>query len=103
VAENRQSVLDQLGNLRTPNAEAARVVSLLQQAMIHSIEADRHYRDWLITVRPRPGSCSLPENSDFELARQEDGRATAAKGAFVSAFNPLARRFRLRTWSEAEI
>jgi len=104
VADNRQSLLDRLGDLRVPNDEAARVAALLRRSLSHSVEADRHYRDWLTHVRTRrPGSCSLAQNDDFALARQEDAQATSAKQAFVAAFNPMAARFDLRTWSAGEI
>ena len=104
VADNRQSLLDQLGNLATPTSQAGQIASLLQSALAHSIEADRHYVDWLNYVDGLGlGSCSLPANDDYTLAQQQDAAATAAKSAFVRAFNPVARRFNLRTWSATEI
>jgi serine/threonine-protein kinase len=100
VVGNRQSILDQLGDLRAPTEPAARVTLLLQAALSHSIAADRHYRDWLNYVQGlQRGSCSLPRNEDFAMAQQEDRNATAAKQAFVAAFNPLAARVHMRTWS----
>ena len=101
VADNRQSLLEQLGSLQTPTPEAARVATLLQAALSHSIEADRHYRDWLASLAG--SGCPLPQTSDYSLARSEDGPASAAKREFVAAFNPLARKFHRRTWSESEI
>ena len=104
VADNRQSILDRLASLDAPNARTAQVESLLQSSMSHSIAADIHYRDWLNSVQNTSfDSCSLPQTTDFSLAQAEDRQASAAKQAFVSAFNPLAAQFGLRTWSESEI
>ena len=102
VADNRQSILDQLGNLQVPTQQATEVVTLLRRALRRSIEVDRHYRDGFFTVGPNTG-CPLPPNPNFTLARNSDAGATAAKERFVAAFNPLARRFHRRTWSAGEI
>jgi hypothetical protein len=101
VADNRQSILEQLGALQTPTAEAGRLVTLLQQALQHSIEADRHYRDGFLAVKAT-AACPLRTNSSFELARKSDARATAAKERFVATFDPLAQRFQRRTWLASE-
>ena len=102
MADNRQSILDQLDNLPAPTQQASHVITLLQRALQQSIEVDRHYRDGFFTVGPTTG-CPLPSNPDFTLARTSDARATAAKERFVTAFNSLARRFHRRTWSAGEI
>ncbi len=98
VADNRQSLLDQLGGL-TPPAAGQRASVLLQQALAHSIEADRHYRDWLSSA----GGCSFAQTSNLTAAQREDALASAAKRRFVAAFNPLARKFQRRAWSDTEI
>ena len=51
---------------------------------------------------PAGSHCPLPGNAGFRLASAADARATAAKRRFVTAFNPLARRFGGRTWSPGE-
>jgi hypothetical protein len=102
VADNRQSVLVQLGNLQTPTEEADDAVTRLQQALQQSIEADRHYRDGFFAIGPRT-ACPLPRNRDFRLAARSDAQASAAKARFVAAFDPLAARFHSRTWSAGEI
>jgi hypothetical protein len=101
VADNRQSILGQLGTLQTPTQEADDAVTLLQRALQESIEADRHYRDGFYGV-PRPARCPLPRNADFDLAARSDARATVAKRDFVATFDPLAERFGRRTWSASE-
>jgi DNA-binding winged helix-turn-helix (wHTH) protein len=99
VADNRQSVLDQLGGLQAPTQQAADAVTVLQRALQDSIEVDRHYRDGFRALTN--ARCPVPRNRDFLLAAPADARATAAKRQFVAAFNPLARRFERQTWSAA--
>ena len=103
VADNRQSILEQLGSLQAPTQEADDVVTLLQQALQQSIEADRHYRDGFFSIAEPKRGCPLPPNPHFRLAGKSDTRATAAKSRFVAAFDPLAQRFHRRTWSVSEI
>jgi len=100
VADNRQSILLQLGTLQTPNEQADEVVTLLQGALQQSIEADRHYRDGLFAVAPE---CPVPRNASFRLAAKSNAEATTAKKRFARAFNPLADQFGRRTWSAGEI
>jgi serine/threonine-protein kinase len=102
VGDNRQSILEQLGTLATPTQQASHLVTLLQQGLQDSIEADRHYRDAFAAVgAPGPG-CTIPENEDFKLAAKADSRATAAKKHFIAGFDPLAVRYGQRTWSAGE-
>jgi len=98
VADNRQSILGQLGALPTPTPETATLVTLLQRALQESIEADRHYRDGFLALGDT-ATCPLPGNRDFDLAAQVDRRATAAKVRFAKAYNRLARQNGAPTWS----
>src|SRR5262249_35857047 len=50
VADNRQSILAQIGTLPAPTQDANDVVTRLQRALQASIEADRHYRDGFFAV-----------------------------------------------------
>jgi DNA-binding winged helix-turn-helix (wHTH) protein len=99
VADNRQSILGQLGNFQTPTQQAADAVTFLQQGLQQSIEADRHYRDGFFSIAQANVGCPVPPNASFKLAAQSNTRATSAKKRFVSIFNPLAGRFNRRTWS----
>jgi predicted Ser/Thr protein kinase len=101
VADNRQSILEQLGVQQAPTAQTDELVTLLQQALQQSIEADRHYRDALVAAPPN--RCTLPDSASFRLAQASNARATATKRRFVAAFNPLALRFRRRAWSANEV
>jgi hypothetical protein len=100
VVANRQSLLRQLARLRAPTADAARALNLLRAALQHSVEADLRYRDGFYALAA--SSCPLPPSRNFTLARQSDGRASAAKRAFVTVYNPLAKRVGRRTWSASE-
>jgi serine/threonine protein kinase len=98
VADNRQSILQQLAALTGPTHETDRMVTLLQRAMQHSIEADRHYRDGFLEST----ACPLPKNPDFTRAAASDRRATAAKELFVARFDPLATSNHRRAWAANE-
>ena len=100
VADNRQSILGQLGSLPTPTDETAALVTLLQRAIQDSIEADRHYRDGFLDLGDG-ATCPLPSTRDFALAGRADKRATAAKVRFTERFNQLASEHDRRSWSPA--
>jgi hypothetical protein len=101
VADNRQSILEQLGSIPAPTPEAAQLVTLLQRALQESIEADRHYRDGFLALGP-DATCPLTKGRDFALAAAADRRATAAKVRFASAFNELASRYGRPAWSPGD-
>jgi DNA-binding winged helix-turn-helix (wHTH) protein len=98
VADNRQSVLGQLGTLPAPTREADAIVTDLQRALEQSIEADRHYRDAFYAARPRPTGCKQLQGPEFALAASADAAATAAKRRVARRFDPLARRFHRKAW-----
>jgi DNA-binding winged helix-turn-helix (wHTH) protein len=102
VADNRQSILGQLGIFATPTQPADDAVTFLQRALQQSIEADRHYRDGFFEDAQSGAVCPPRPNASFRLAARSDARATAAKRQFVAAFNPLASRFGRRTWTPAD-
>jgi DNA-binding beta-propeller fold protein YncE len=100
VTRSRQRVLDRLGRLKAPDARTARIKSLLMVGLSHSIAADLHYRDWLAHSASR---CATTRTADLSAAQREDRSATAAKQKFVGAFDPLARKLHLRTWTPDQI
>jgi predicted Ser/Thr protein kinase len=102
AADNRQSILLQIGSLQAPTAAADETATLLQRSLQQSIEADRHYRDGFFALEGQ-SRCPLPRNAEFVVAGRLSARATSAKRRFVALFNPLARQFRRRTWRAAEI
>ena len=98
VADNRQSILEQLGSIQAPTPETGQIVTLLQRSLQQSIEADRHYRDGFLELQAGT-RCPLPSNPSFDLAAKADTVATAAKRRFVGAFDVLAREHGRPTWS----
>jgi hypothetical protein len=102
VIANRTGISQQLRSLPAPTAAAARVKALLENALDHSLAADRHYRDWLVHLQRQP-RCSTAANPDLLAAQREDVLATAAKQTFVASFNPLARQLHLATWAATRI
>ena len=74
------------------------MVTLLQQALQNSIEADRHYELWFQSST----QCPPPANQSFDLARASDTSATAAKVLFVRRFQPLASSLRERVWTAGQ-
>ena len=98
VADNRQSILQQLASFSGPTQETDRMVTLLQQALQNSIEADRHYRDGFRAS----AECPPPRSRSFDLAEASDRRATTAKELFVARFDPLVRRLHQQVWTAGE-
>jgi DNA-binding SARP family transcriptional activator len=100
VQRNRQSLLQQVAALSVPHhAGAERSSDLFQRAEQRSIAADWHYRDWIVQLT----ACGQPKpNADLRRAQAADTEATRIKREFVAAFNPLARRFRRRSWKASE-
>ena len=101
VADNRQSVLQQLNGITAPTTETDELLTTLQAALQNSIEADRHYRDGF-NAFPAGVTCPLPPSEDFDLATRADRRASEAKERFVAGFDPIAERTGRRTWTSAE-
>ena len=101
VADNRQSILEQLGPMPTTTAETAALVTLLQRALQESIEADRHYRDGFLSIGENE-ACPLPETHDFALATRADVAATKAKVRFAKNYQRSSpRRYGRSPWSPA--
>jgi DNA-binding SARP family transcriptional activator len=100
VQRNRQSLLQQIAALSVPNNARALLASdLLQKAAAASIAADWRYRDLLLGRT----HCGAPRSGPaLQAARAADAKATRAKQAFLSVFNPLARRFGTRVWTAGE-
>ena len=74
------------------------MVTLLQQALQNSIEADRHYQAWFSSSN----ECPPPANQSFDLAQASDQSATTAKELFVARFDPLARSLHRQAWTAGE-
>jgi DNA-binding SARP family transcriptional activator len=90
VRANRQSLLQQVAALPVPDDPQARqTVTLLHRALAAAFAADLGYRRDLLQATSCPP----------KLRTGPGERSRRLKAAFVAAFNPLARRFGLATWS----
>jgi hypothetical protein len=99
VVDERRRVLQRVSRIADVPAEAEKALTLLENAINQSIEADILYRNGFRSVT----GCPL-KSQYFDDAAKVDGRATAAKTRFVTAFNRLARRVGLKSdWSAAQI
>jgi DNA-binding SARP family transcriptional activator len=90
VRANRQSLLQQVTALPVPDdAEAQRTVTLLHRALAAAFAADLGYRRDILQATSCPP----------KLRTGPGERSHRLKAALVAAFNPLARRYGLQTWS----
>ena len=111
VQSNRQSLLDQLSSMTVPDDQRATAAyDLLQQALQHSIEADRYYAAWMHKVfeyyyeEPQGYMGDVPHESNYDEALSQSAMAGTAKSSFCSLYNPLAGEFAMKhNWSQEQI
>jgi alpha-tubulin suppressor-like RCC1 family protein len=103
VIDNRTSIRSAVAALAATSRSTRTARTRLEEAIDHSLAADRHYRDWLSALDARHASCPLPHTAAFTAAGAEDAKATTAKRRFVAAFNPLARSEHMKTWSATKL
>lgn len=111
VQSNRQSLLDQLSSMSVPDdRRASSAYDLLQQALQHSIEADRYYAAWMHEVydyyyqEPQGYMDNVPHNNSYDEAVSQSSMAGSAKSSFCRVYNPIAQRFALRhDWTEGRL
>ena len=96
VAEAASSRASAIDDLPAAVTSSPAVVPLLRQSLSESVAADRAYVQWLREPSSAAGAAAL------KRAHAADTRATTAKIAFGTAFNPLARKARLRVWTQAQ-
>lgn len=108
VIENRESVLAGIRALPASEfSQAVELVTLLQNGIQESLQSDYYYRDWMNDLsRYYYDTCDYRgaySTENLVKANEASGRATAAKNAFVNAYNPVAARFGLRQWGAGDI
>ena len=111
VQFNRQSLLDQLSSMTVPDDQRATAAyDLLQQALQHSIEADRYYAAWMHDVydyyyqEPEGYMGNVPHDNNYDEALNQSAMAGTAKSSFCSMYNPIAKRFALKhNWSQGQL
>jgi hypothetical protein len=105
-------VLNQVNAVSTTTSpQAGQLARQLQTAIEESISADRHYSNWMTFLYrdyyyTDPIGCpdgSAPVDDEFAAGDADSEQATAAKEAFVAAYNPVAESLGLRTWAEEQI
>ncbi|MGZ4693553.1 MAG: hypothetical protein ACXWA3_07990 [Acidimicrobiales bacterium] len=119
--QSRQQVISELSALQvTGNQQADKLVAQLLAAIQSSQHANQHYLAWIENVYAQyyydntvwdettgqaTTTCPGPPpktSQDWTDATAASSEATAAKKAFVAAYNPVAQQFDVRTWSETE-
>ena len=111
VQSNRQSLLGQLSSMSVPDdRRATSAYDLLQQALQHSIEADRYYAAWMHRVydyyyeEPQGYMGNVPHDDNYDEAVSQSSMAGSAKSRFCRVYNPIAKRFGLRhDWTESRL
>jgi hypothetical protein len=86
VVQVREQVL---ADLRMVNAPT-QLTSALNDALRLSLEADRHFQDWMSFVALNGCTGRAPHNADFSAANATSSQASAAKQRFVDLWNLLA-------------
>ena len=105
VVNTRKALVDQVNVINVSALpEGAVLKSNLIQAWQASIAADVHFQAWALGVA-NAGCTPNGVNSgpEWDAANAASQQATASKQAFSDAWGPVAARFGLRTWAEAEI
>src|SRR5262249_51697695 len=98
VVVTRQQTADRVARLITRSPANAKTLRLLARAVNDSIVADASYRAGFRYAKSCP-----PTSEYFKTAARADHRASQAKASFGAAFNPLAMRFGLETWTASAI
>ncbi|HEX9043013.1 MAG TPA: serine/threonine-protein kinase [Trebonia sp.] len=101
----RQRIVFELQGLSPADLPSgAQMISTLTSAMRESVNADRHYQDWMADFAVAGSPCGSDPSQDpnFAAGQEASARATAAKKAFVLIWNPLAPRYGQRTYSATE-
>jgi hypothetical protein len=98
VVRQRRKVLARVSRITDVPPEARKTLTRLEAAINQSIDADILYRSGFGSAAGCP-----PQSEYFNGAADADALATRAKKRFVAAFNRLATRVGLTTWSASEI
>jgi serine/threonine-protein kinase len=98
----RDAVIHNLGTVPlTALPNGPRMVAALNTGLQASVEADRHYIDWM-TDMVNTGSCPISDPA-LQSAATASQQATAAKQTFVGLWNPIAAQFNLTQYAEKDL
>jgi len=101
IVSGRQSEMTQVNGLDAgSSAEVGSLKSQLLEALSNSLQSDTVYYQVVSSM----GACGPITDSAMASASATDTAATAAKRAFIAAYNPVAAQYGLRAdWVEAQI
>ncbi len=98
----RDAVIHNLGTVplvALPNGP--QMVAALNSGLQASVEADRHYIDWM-TDMVNAGSCPINDPA-LQSAATASQQATTAKQTFVALWNPIAAQYNLTQYAEKDL
>ncbi len=98
----RDAVIHNLGAIplvSLPNGP--QMLAALNTGLQASIEADRHYIDWMNDMLSQ-GSCPIRDTA-FQAASTASQQATGAKRTFVALWNPIAVKYSLPQYAEKDL
>jgi hypothetical protein len=98
AASNRRALVSKLGSLPGRSALPAAMLTDLSGAWQASAQVDTDLAQWAATAASH--GCHKGNSKDHSLQASygPDGQATAGKQAFARLWNPLAKRYGLRTY-----
>ena len=98
AAGNRRALLSKLASLSGRSALPAAMLTDLSGAWQASAQVDKDLAQWASTAASRGCHKGNPKDASLQASYGPDGQATADKQAFARLWNPLARRYGLRTY-----
>ena len=98
AASNRRALLAKLGSLPGRSALPAGMLTDLSGAWQASAQVDTDLANWASTAAGHGCHKGNPKDPSPTASYGPDGQATADKQAFARLWNPLAKRYGLRTY-----
>jgi hypothetical protein len=98
AAGNRHALVAKLASLSGRSALPAAMLTDLSGAWQASAQVDTDLAQWAATAASHGCHKGNPKDHSLQASYGPDGQATAGKQAFARLWNPLARRYGLRTY-----
>jgi hypothetical protein len=98
AASNRRALLSKLASLPKRSALPAAMLTDLSGAWQASAKVDTDLAQWASTAASHGCHKGNPKDRSLQASYGPDGQATADKQAFARLWNPLAKRYDLRTY-----
>ncbi|HTU72902.1 MAG TPA: hypothetical protein VMG38_05230 [Trebonia sp.] len=103
AASSRQSLITQLSSLPGAQSLPAAMLSDLTGAWQASQQVDQDYAQWSNDEDTQGCASQDYTNPSYQAADSPNQQATSDKTAFVSLWNPIARKYGLPTYDQGEI